>query len=571
MLRFRFVCVGAVALIALSGCKRRRESTGEVGQNWSPRPGSAIHSVPVGEVEQAIKARLAAVRPEHVSADHWHHVHTLYQEFGGAPLWFGEDGIDSRRTGALIDALSDGTHDALRFDDMPLSQLQHALGVAKQASQATPQQLADADVILTSAYVALGEDLLTGQVDPKHMSQDWHIDPHDERIDSALVRSLHSDSLAASIAAMKPQDPGYAALRTALDRYREIARRGGWPRVPAGRALKRGDMESASRLAALRARLATEGLVDSAAASSDSAAGARSRYDAALAGAVARFQATHGITVDSVLGAETVKSMNTPAQYRVGQIAANLERYRWLPRKLGDRHIVVNVPAFRLEAYDSGQKVLEMKVVVGAEYENRKTPVFSDNMQYLVFRPYWLVPDSIAAREIWPKVQADPGYLDRDNYEIYNDRGKQRIRQKPGDKNSLGLVKFMFPNDFNIYLHDTPQQQLFQKDVRAFSHGCIRLQKPAELAQWVLGWPPERVQQEMHDGPDNHQVNLPQKIPVYIVYFTVYSRDGELYFGNDLYDRDATLVDAVAAGAIPSAETLQLLRDLRQLINAPAT
>jgi len=171
-----------------------------------------------------------------------------------------------------------------------------------------------------------------------------------------------------------------------------------------------------------------------------------------------------------------------------------------------------------------------MKVIVGEEYEDRRTAVFSDTMTTIVFRPYWFVTDSIAAKEIWPKVQADPDYLARNRYETFEEGGQTRIRQLPGDSNSLGLVKFLFPNAFNIYLHDTPSRELFGKDVRAFSHGCIRLERPAELAQWVLGWSADSVQRAMQTPPDNKEVKVPRRLPVYITYFTTYGQDGELRF-----------------------------------------
>ena len=257
--------------------------------------------------------------------------------------------------------------------------------------------------------------------------------------------------------------------------------------------------------------------------------------------------------MDKNLSPETIASLNVPAAYRLGQIAANLERYRWLPRSLGNRYVYVNVPAFQLVAYDSGEKALEMKVIVGQGFEDKATPVFSDSMEFVVFRPYWNITPDIQAKEIGPKIAADPGYMDRENLEYYKDGSARRIRQKPGPKNALGFVKFLFPNDFNIYLHDTPNHELFNKDVRAFSHGCIRVEKPAELAQWVLGWDAARVDSAMMNGKDNSSIKLPAKLPVYITYGTAFVRDGELHFGNDLYHRDDKLVKAAAAGAIPSA------------------
>jgi murein L,D-transpeptidase YcbB/YkuD len=265
-----------------------------------------------------------------------------------------------------------------------------------------------------------------------------------------------------------------------------------------------------------------------------------------------------------MLGKETVEALNQSAPYRAAQIAANLERLRWLPRNFGSRYVYVNVPAFRLDAFDKGQKVLSRKVIVGEDYEDKATPVFSDVMETVVFRPYWNVTPDIAAKEIFPKIESNPGYLAANDYELYREGGETRVRQRPGDKNALGRVKFLFPNDFNIYLHDTPNQDLFKKDVRAFSHGCIRVEKPSELAQWVLGWDAGRVESAM-DGSNNNSVKVPQKIPVYIVYGTAYIRDNQLYFGNDLYDRDDKLVAQVMRGALPTTEMVQSVQALRRI------
>jgi murein L,D-transpeptidase YcbB/YkuD len=265
-----------------------------------------------------------------------------------------------------------------------------------------------------------------------------------------------------------------------------------------------------------------------------------------------------------MLGKETVDALNQSAPYRAAQIAANLERLRWLPRTFGQRYIHVNVPAFKLEAFDKGQKVLDMKVIVGQDFEDKATPVFSDVMETVVFRPYWNVTPDIAAKEIFPKIESNPGYLAANNYELYQEGGATRVRQKPGEKNALGYVKFLFPNDFNIYLHDTPNHELFEKDVRAFSHGCIRVEKPAELAQWVLGWDAARVDAAMK-GSDNNSVKVPQKIPVFITYGTAYVSNGQLYFGNDLYDRDDKLVAQVLRGALPTPETVAAVQALKKI------
>jgi murein L,D-transpeptidase YcbB/YkuD len=568
MLRYKASAIVLCALTVVSACRSRHraESGGDV-VSWTPPKPDAISGVTVDAVKSAIQQRLTGTTPKGVNADTWRHVRALYANYAGAPLWLDKEGLSTDRVGELANALASADSDAIRVDSYPVGDLANAVSALRSTKTPTAEQLADADVLMTSTFAAFGEDMLTGQIDPKRMSQSWYISTREEGIDSALARTLRESPVDRSIALIRPQNPAYDSLRVELIHYRELAAKGDWPTVPKGPALKPGQSDSRARLTALGARLRAEGYLpaDSTAQASDSTGGStRMKYDTALAGAVASFQAHHDIGVDSMLGPETVDALNKPVNFRLGQIAANLERYRWLPRSLGDRYILVNVPAFELQAYDQGKQALQMKVIVGQDYEGKATPVFSDSMEFVVFRPYWIVTDSIANKEIYPKAEADPGYLDRNNYEIVTIEHRKRVRQKPGDKNSLGLVKFMFPNDFNIYLHDTPQGELFKKDVRAFSHGCIRLEHPDQLAQFVLGWPMDSVHKEMEQGRDDHRVNLKKKIPVYIVYFTTYLKNGELYYGNDLYRRDDTLVQQIASAAESDSASARAVQTLRQ-------
>ena len=552
------LAVVAACSIGGDSSKAKQDSaSGDVGAAWSPANLTAVNGVPIAALRSAVAARLDGKRPDAIGEDAWTHTKRLYKRFGQTPLWLVDDGLAKDRAGALTNTALHASEDGLRIDDYPIADLANALTALRRNPKPTAEQYADADVLLTATYAALGEDYLIGQVDPKSVSQSWHINPEGDNLDSALVRTLTKLPLDKSIAAMRPQDPEYAGLQKELAHYRDIVNKGGFPKVPDGKALKRGDRDAASRLSALRARLAAEGI----SVPADSAANV---YDATLAAGVAQFQARHGIVVDSALGSETVNSMNVPAAYRLGQIAANLERFRWLPRSLGTRYIFVNVPAFHLTAYDNGKKALDMKVIVGQEFEDKATPVFADSMETVVFRPYWNITPDIQAKETEPKIAADPGYMARNNLEYFTDGGQRRIRQKPGPENSLGLVKFLFPNDFNIYLHDTPEKQLFDKDVRAFSHGCIRVEQPVQLASWVLGWDESRVR-EAEQGKDNNSVKLPHKIPVYIDYATAYVKDGQLYFGNDLYHRDDQLVKAMAEGALPSPRAVQALQALERI------
>jgi murein L,D-transpeptidase YcbB/YkuD len=549
----RLFGLGALmATAAVASCKKSRSANGDISRNWTPPQQEAYLGVPAAEAQAAVVKRLEADAPAGVSDDDWKHVKKLYKQFNQQLLWLDEKGAHEARVQALLNTLAGADSDAIDLSSYPLTQLNHALQAL--GDKPTAQQLADADVMLSSAFTTYGEDMLTGQVDPKKLGQDWHINPMEDKVDSALSLSIREDDFTAALVRMRPQDPGYDSLRMQLGVYRDLVAKGGWPTIPDGKQLRPGDKAPPARLAALRGRLAAEGYLPADPATTTGV------YDAALAGAVAEYQARHSIGVDSLLGGETLQSLNLPADFRVAQIAANLERYRWMPRSLGQRYVLVNVPQFHLTAYDSGQQSLEMKVIVGQEYEDKATPVFSDSMEYVVFRPYWNVTPTIAAKEVFPK---GPEYIAANDMEVYDDHGRKAVRQRPGPKNALGFVKFLFPNDFNIYLHDTPNHELFKKDVRAFSHGCIRVEKPDQLAEWVLGWDASRVDAAMH-GSDNHQVTLPKKLPVYIVYFTSFVQDGTVHFGNDLYDRDSQLVAEMKA-AVKTPETVAAQDTLRML------
>jgi murein L,D-transpeptidase YcbB/YkuD len=555
------------------GCSRGESASAgknENPQTWAPEKLTSVQGVPAIEIEALIQKKLDGPKLDRIDDDQWGHTKRLYKLYGSNPLWLTSDGLHETRTKAITNAILAANTDGMRLDDYPIGALAQAIGTLKQTKAPTADQLATADVLLTASYTALGEDLLTGQVDPRTVAQAWHVNPEEENIDSALVRNLRYERLDKALATMRPTDDDYAGLSKQLQVYRGIVAKGGWQNVLESKNVKPGEPANPAMLTAVRNRLAAEGIVPAAGASQATASSTpdaaksspANTYDRELANAVAIFQARHGINVDSALGKETIESMNVPASYRLAEIAANMERFRWLPRSFGSRYIFVNVSAFKLEAYDSGQKALEMKVIVGQEYQDKATPVFADSMETVVFRPYWNVTPDIAAKEIFPKGEA---YMARENMETYRENGQLRVRQRPGPKNALGFVKFLFPNDFNIYLHDTPNHELFKEDVRAFSHGCIRVEKPAELAQWVLGWPADKVQQEMDNPPDNKSVKVPKKIPVYITYFTTYIDNGQLYFGNDLYNRDDKLVPIFMSGAMPSKEIIDAIQALRRI------
>jgi murein L,D-transpeptidase YcbB/YkuD len=385
------------------------------------------------------------------------------------------------------------------------------------------------------------------------------------------------------VAPLRPHQAEYAELVKALAGYRDILRRGGWPEVPGRGRLRRGDR--GARVAALRQRLAMTGdFADS--------AWSEPVYDGAVVKAVARFQARHGLPSSGVVGAATLAALNVPVQARIRQIELNLERYRWLPVDFEPRYIYVNIPDYELYAYNAGKPALRMRVAVGDEYDNA-TPVFADSMTSVVFRPYWYVPQRILVEEMIPGIRKKRSYLVRHNLEVVDakhesrvlnprrinwsrvDLTQIRVRQKPGNTNHLGLVKFMFPNQFAVYLHDTPNRNLFRRSNRTGSHGCVWVEKPVELADYVLAgqddWNEKKIREAMETvhsareggSADGHTVTLVRPVPIYIVYLTAFVQDGVLNFRGDSYGRDR---EAIARLGKLSRSDPQLCEELQKLI-----
>jgi murein L,D-transpeptidase YcbB/YkuD len=287
-----------------------------------------------------------------------------------------------------------------------------------------------------------------------------------------------------------------------------------------------------------------------------------------LSDAVKHYQHRHGFTEDGKLTPQTIQSLNVPMDFRVAQLQDSLERWRWLPEPYLHARLMVNLPEFVLRGFDPDHKLdFTMRVVVGKVMGQHETPVFTHMMKYLVFRPYWSVPVDIARKELVPHIESNRGYLASKNFEVTNNKGilqtdytaKQvaqgavMVREKPGPKNSLGLVKFIFPNQYDIYLHSTPAVSLFEQTRRDFSHGCIRVQKPADLAAWVLkgqgDWDLDKVQEAMNSGPDNKTVSLKTPLPIVIFYLTAIVEDGgEVHFFDDIYGYDSEMQTVFSKG-----------------------
>jgi murein L,D-transpeptidase YcbB/YkuD len=410
-----------------------------------------------------------------------------------------------------------------------------------------PEQAPQLDAKATAAFLRYFSHLLGGRLDPRTLHPLWKLQPERPDLAAALSNALNDNDLTGAMKRLQPQQPEYRELENALARYRAVAAKGGWPMVSLKARLMPGQQSPA--MPALRQRLAIEGDLDPAHEKDPSLV-----YDRTLADAIKRFQERHRIKPDGIIDPATVAALNVPVEQRMRTIALNLERWRWLPDPMPARYLIVNVPDFRLEAIESDKMVMDMRVVVG-EPDN-KTPIFADEMTHVIFSPYWNIPPGIAKDETIPRVMNDPEFLQRNNMEVVNQSGQvidpysvdwsnttgMRIRQRPGSGNALGGVKFVFPNNFDVYLHDTNATKLFDRIERGLSHGCVRVEEPLKLAQYVLRdqaeWTAESIDAAMKAGQENH-VKLSTAIPVYIVYKTAWVHDGGVRFLKDLYGHDA--------------------------------
>ncbi len=422
----------------------------------------------------------------------------------------------------------------------------------EQGQQPTLRDLAEQDVVLTDAFLTFGSHLVAGRVDAEQLYPQW------------LSATRKADLLQVLRDLEEHRDPQRAVGRLAPSRGEytrtlaaaEAMDTASWYPYPYERDLQRGMGDR--RVPELRRRLVAGGDLDPAAPLTGQ------DFDASVEQAVRRFQARHGLVADGIVGPAMRRALNVPAAERRRQLLLNLERWRWLPRSWGQRYLLVNAADYALEAFDKGERVLRMRVIVGEEY--RRTPVFSERMTYLEINPYWNVPASIFVEELLPRLQQDPDYLSTRHYELLSGweassrrldpRGMDwqrvsaaalpgRIRQLPGPWNALGRIKFMFPNRFNVYLHDTPDRHLFQRSQRALSHGCIRVERPLDLAAFVLeetpGWGRERVEAAIAGG-ERRVVPLARPVPVHLLYLTAWvDETWVIQFREDIYQRDEVL------------------------------
>lgn len=514
-------------------------------------------------IEEAGHPPAIEVGPERVHASLT--LPRFYLERGFGLAW--SDGRGPNRAARELVAEIRAVHrHGLRPDDYHLRQIDLLLDrIAERRGEGaaiSARWFVDLDLLLTDAYLIYGAHLLSGRVDPVGLDPQWTAVGHGVDLAAHLEAALGERRVRGALAELVPPHVVYWGLQEALERYRRLAAAAGWPRVDPGPALRRGD--EGPRVVQLRDRLRRGGDLEP----GDAPVADEAAFDETLDEAVRAFQRRHGLAVDGVVGPATLAAFNVSAPERVRQIEVNLERWRWLPRDLGRRHVRVNIAGFTTEVVEEGRTVLAMRSVVGRLY--RRTPVFSAEMTYLVFSPYWHVPRRLAVEDLLPVARREgPDYFARNGVQVFRGWGAEteridpatvdwaavtprdfdfRFRQDPGPLNSLGKVKFMFPNRFHVYLHDTPAREQFDLAGRAFSSGCIRVEKPLELAHYLMRgdprWDRQRIMAAMDRGVEQTVV-LPERIPVHILYWTAWEAEGQAHFRADVYERDGRVAAAL--------------------------
>ena len=474
----------------------------------------------------------------------------FYKERAFTPAWF-DNGEWTPKARKLIFNLARADRDGLDPSDYKTPSLATS---RKRGSSA--DALAQADIALSLALTRYTRQAYAGRVDPRIFSKkEVTIKPHYPDSIDALNQIVKADDPVAKMRSYNPQHKGFLALRAEYNRLRAMGSKDDTPPIAAGKSLRIGMRDE--RVPLLRHKLGLAAVEDKT---------SRTLYSKELAKAVKQYQSDNGLIADGIVGNATLSVLNNNRKDLIADIVANMERWRWLPRDLGDFHVMVNIPTYSLEVVKNGKTIHETRVVVGKKAH--KTPVFSDEMEYVVVNPYWNVPRSIASKELLPKIKANPAaFFSSKNYQVLASiKGRTqvidpskldwdrveadmvRLRQTPGTRNALGNIKFMFPNQHAVYLHDTPSRSLFNRDYRAFSHGCVRVNKPFEFADVILSqtshWDASRIKAML--GSKERRVNLTKKIPVHLVYFTTWmSHEGTLQLRSDIYGHNKKVKDAL--------------------------
>jgi murein L,D-transpeptidase YcbB/YkuD len=489
----------------------------------------------------------------------------FYEMNAYQPIWVDED-VFREKVEVLVRALQNAEQEGLNPEDYHLSKIQNILergvdGGEEECSR--HNKLLALEFLLSDAFLTYGSHLVDGRVNPSRVDSEWYVERSRTDMAPVLFNAIHSNEIQKSLERLAPGQSAYRRLKEALKRYRQIAANGGWKTVPLVKKLQKGDSDPV--VALIYERLAAElGDLENARPDPDPT---HIVFDDALDISIKKFQRLRGLTDDGVIGKKTLAALNLSARACVRAIEINLERWRWLPADLGERFILVNMANFSADVMEKDYPVMSLRAIVGTQY--RKTPVFSHRISYLVLNPYWHVPKKIAVEDKLPLLQKNPYLLMKQKIRVFTNNGvesmeinpvyvdwstvtpynfRYKLRQDPGPLNALGRVKFMFPNRFNVYLHDTPARELFDKTVRTFSSGCIRIEKALELAEYLLrddpDWTPESLVVAVEKNKER-TVKLKTPMPIHLLYWTAFvDGAGEVHFRNDIYERDMNLIRA---------------------------
>lgn len=528
--------------------------------NSSTRPSpSVIDVAPADAVAQAIQAMLApvgsissplpAASPRHQRVDVSRAVIDFYTQRNFRAAWTNDSDV-----ALLLKRLSDTQADGLDPRDFRIDELARA-AASMRTTAPTPTQRATFDIAATHTYITALLQLRRGKVDPSRLELQWNFDPVDvdPREDvKGFFNAIETHEVARAFDQAPPQNAIYGRLRGGLAQLRRVQATGGWPLIAAGQVLKPGVTDAS--VAALRARLTAGGYLTEPTAT-------RTDYDETVTSAVKKFQAEQYLPVDGVVGAATLAALNVPIEARIDQVRVNMERARWLLYKLQGTFVIVDIAGYKVAYYRDGKAIWRSRVQVGKPF--RSTPVFQSEITYITFNPTWTVPPTILVKDILPKILKDPHYLDANliraidrqgavvdpsTIDWHNPRGIT-LRQDAGPDNSLGQVVIRFPNDYSIYLHDTPHRDLFAQSRRATSSGCIRVENPLQLVELLFNdpvhWSPAGIQAQLANGKTEN-ITLPIKVPVLLAYWTVdLSNDGRVAFKPDVYGHDYAVLRAL--------------------------
>ncbi|WLG48882.1 murein L,D-transpeptidase [Pseudomonas sp. FP1742] len=519
---------------------------------------TVAEAAPGDYVGQAIQAALAPLSsafpplltsPGHQRVDVNRVVMDFYSHRGYRAAWTDDDDVAQ-----LLKSLGDTQADGLDPADFHIAELAQARALM-QTTTPTPGQRAAFDISATQTFITALLQLRRGKVDPSRLDIHWNFDPVgvDPREDvNSFFAALDSHEIARAFAQAPPQEAVYGTLRQGLAQLRKIRDRGGWPKIPEGQTLRPG-MDDAS-VAQLRARLVAGGYL------APQMTG-RTDYDDAVIAAVKKYQTEQYLGADGVAGPATLAALNVSVEARIDQVRVNMERARWLLYKLQGTFVVVDIAGYKVAFYRDGKPIWRSRVQVGKPF--RSTPIFQSAITYVTFNPTWTVPPTILLKDMLPKIRDNPGYLEASRIRVIdrdgnvldpstvdwdNPRGLT-LRQDAGSDNSLGQVVIRFPNEYSIYLHDTPHRELFAKSNRATSSGCIRVENPLQLVELLFNdpvhWNSEGIQKQLANGKTEN-VRLPVKVPVLLAYWTVdLSLDGRVTFKPDVYGYDSPVLRAL--------------------------